>query len=89
MTIDSEAVFGQLVGGAEGNPAEVSFTPCQNRWDLSWCQNRVIESNNLTIGGRLFQILREAALNTQDAVTVLVLGMTRSVTSEWSDPVGM
>ena len=50
----------------------------------------MIDSDDLTIGGRLFQILRAATLKTRDAVTNLVLGMTRrSVLAEHINSVEM
>ena len=50
----------------------------------------MIESDDLTIGGRLFQILGAAALKAREVVTVLILGMTRrSVPAERSDRVGI
>ena len=36
-----------------------------------------MESDDLTVGGRLFQTLGAANLKALEAVTVLVLGMTR------------
>ena len=49
-----------------------------------------MQSDDLTVGGRLFQTLGAAILKALDAVTVLVLGITRrSVTEERSALVGL
>ena len=47
-------------------------------------------SDDLTVGGRLFQSLEAAILKALEAVTVLVLGMTRrSETAEHSNLAGL
>ena len=48
-----------------------------NRCDLSSHRKLVIKLDDLTIGGRLFHILGAAAVKARDAVTVLILDMTR------------
>ena len=61
-----------------------------NWWDLSRCRKLVIESDDLTIGGRQFHILGSAAQKAWYAVIVLVLTMIRmSVPAERSGRVGM
>ena len=49
-----------------------------------------MESDDLTMGGRLFQTLGAAILKVLEAVTVLVLGMTRrSESAERSNLAGL
>ena len=49
-----------------------------------------MESDDLTVGGRLFQTLGTAILKALEAVTVLVLGMTRRLeTAESSNLAGL
>ena len=49
-----------------------------------------MESDDLTVGGRLFQTLEAAILKALDAVTVLVLSITRrSATEKHSALVGL
>ena len=48
-----------------------------NMWVFSWRQNPLMESDDLTVAGKLFQTLGAAILKALDAVTVLLLGITR------------
>ena len=49
-----------------------------------------MESDDLTMGGRLFQTLGAAILKALEAVTILVLGMTRRLeTAERSNLAGL
>ena len=48
-----------------------------NKLVFSWRRNPLMESDDLTVAERLFQTLGAAILKALDAVSVLVLGITR------------